>query len=108
MKAPKSNLTDNDMWDPLVIRSNLFSSHPPHRAQDAKGDESSRRIRAAPAWWGRGRAGVAHRRICPAVEVGGGGREHGSGDRRWREMDEAAPVPCGEVMVVGALLECCL
>jgi len=36
------------------------------------------------------------------VEVGGGGRERGSGDRRWREVGEAASVRCGEVMVTPA------
>ena len=71
------------------------------------------------------------------MEVGGGGRERGSGDRHWREMGEAASVWCGKVMatpcimglgcwangnevcrsdlgahpklgaLVGALLECC-
>ena len=37
--------------------------------------------------------------ICPTVEVGGGGRERGSGDRCCREVGEAASVWCGEVMV---------
>jgi hypothetical protein len=35
MKAPKFKLADNDMWDPYVIVSNLFSSHPPHKGQGA-------------------------------------------------------------------------
>jgi len=76
MKAPKFKLVDNDMWDPHVIGSNISYSHPPHKGQDAN------EMRALGVWWGRGRAGVVHRRICPAVEVGGGEREHGSGDRR--------------------------
>jgi len=33
------------------------------------------------------------------VEVGGEGRERGSGDWRWREVDEAASLWCGEIMV---------
>ena len=33
------------------------------------------------------------------VDVGGGGREHGSGDWRWRKVGEVVSVRCGEVMV---------
>ena len=33
------------------------------------------------------------------MEVRGGGREHGSGNQRWREMGEAAFVWCEEVIV---------
>jgi hypothetical protein len=52
-----------------------------------------------PAWRERGHVGVAHRRICPAVEIEDGGRKRGSGDRYWRKVGEAASVWCGEVMV---------
>jgi hypothetical protein len=36
MKAPKSKLAKNGMWNPLVIGSNISFLHPPHRGQDAK------------------------------------------------------------------------
>jgi len=37
-------------------------------------------------------------RARPSGGGQGGGRERGSGDRRWREVGEAASVRCGEVM----------
>jgi len=52
-------------------------------------------------------AALAHQRVtltgrdrgeAQRCEVGGRGREHGSGDRRWREVGEAASVRCDEVM----------
>jgi len=89
MKAPKFKLADNDMWDLHVIGSNLSSSHPPHKGKDAN------EMRALGV---SGRAGVVHRRICPAVEVEGGERERGSRDRRWRKVGEATFVWCEEVM----------
>ena len=92
IKVPKSKLADNDIWDPHVIGSNLCFSHPPYRGQDAK---EMRALGASPVWWRRGCVEVAHRQIYLAVEVGGGGREHDSGDRCWREVGEAASPQCG-------------
>ena len=51
------------------------------------------------------RARVAYWRIHPAVEVGGGGRECGSGDQRWIEVGEAAFVWCGKVMIIPRRME---
>ena len=35
MKASKFKFANNNMWNPHVIGSNLSSSHPPHKDQDA-------------------------------------------------------------------------
>ena len=95
MKAPKAKLVDNDMWDPLVIGSNISLSRGHGEGRlDARDDHgwgysrSSRRGHSHRKGWRRG----------PTVEVEGGGRERGSGDRRWREVGEAASIRCEEVI----------
>ena len=69
MKALKSKLADNDMWDPLVIGSNLSSSHPPHRGEDAK------EMRALGASGQRPHGGDG---ATPESRIGGSAK-------RWRE-----------------------
>jgi len=96
MKASKSKLADNDMWDPLIIGSNISLPHDHKKWRlDARDDHgwgcshASRRGHSHWKGWQRG----------PTVEVRGGGREHDSGNQRWREMGEAAFVWCEEVIV---------
>jgi len=101
MKASKFKLADNDMWDPLVIGSNISLPHGHKKgrldARDNHGwgcSRSSRRGHSHRKGWRRG----------PTVEVEGGGRERGSENQRWREMDEAMFVLCEEVIATPRMI----
>ena len=79
-----------------VIKRFFLTSSTQRRGR--KEDESSRRIGTAPCVAGKGPRQSYTPVDLPSGGGQGGGRERGSGDRRWRDIGEAASVRCGEVM----------